>query len=157
MSDFTNEFDAIFKDVVGKLEPPTEEEKQRWNYDDIAKDLVKFASRMLQDDKLEMYGIHHVLHYINHIKRQYERETSVKCDCGVKYDFVIEAVDFTPYQNQVLDDYSRRGIPMMDFHYIIDQGRYLYRERRFCVMCGRQFVVNGKIISMRGQGVEVNR
>ena len=152
MSDFTNEFDAIFKDVVGKFESkeqPQEEEKPI-SYDEVAKDLVRFTSRILRewDGKLEMFGIHHLVHYIDHIKKQHERNITHICKCGMEYDIVVEAEQ--PYVRERRMTYDPLG-PGEYYDFMTNR----YMESRFCVRCGMSFAVTGKIISMSGQGVNI--
>jgi len=150
MSDFTKEFDEIFKDVVGKFDvvAALAEEKEvdvETRYDEFCKDLITFTKKIMRDKQsLEMYGIHHVLHYIQQEKNKWERETVYTCKCGTKYNLDVLRVE-------CMSDRQLKYLKAND-ELVFDpfRNQTMVYDSRFCMKRGNRFMVTGKIL-----GVEI--
>ncbi len=151
MDNFNKEFDEIFKDVIGKFDvvAALAEEKEvnvETRYDEFCKDLIKFTKRVMRDKKsLEMYGIHHVLHYIQQEKNKWERETVYKCKCGMEYNLDVLRVE-------QMSERQLRYVKETSNEWAFDPYRneVMVYDSRFCMKCGNRFMVTGKIL-----GVEI--
>ena len=161
--DINQEFDEIFKDILGKLDVPKEVKeniqesiKEKTPQDRFAEfhvGLVKFAEEILSDDKLQMYGIHHALHYIAAKKADYERGSKYTCHCGKEFSLRVwndvQMLDMDRSLKRSLQDSGHLYFSPMSYRdEIVDQ--------IFCPFCGQAFRTRGIIISMKcDAGVEI--